>query len=174
MIGRLQPGVSQKQALAQLNPIFQHAIYEGTGKHDAKEQLPQLYFTPVRGIESLRENYEKPLLLLMAMVGVVLVIACSNVAMLLVARNNARQHEFSLRIAAGSNPIPTLSSVAYREPVAGGGGNGARLGLRDLGHRGSGRLGGAGVQCVSRSWGVGVHLDPFGIGGSHLRLGPLA
>ena len=102
MIGRLQPGVSQTQALAQLNPTFQHALYEGIGKRDAKEQPSKLYFAPVRGIENLRDNYEKPLLLLMAMVGVVLVIACSNVAMLLVARNTARQREFSLRIAIGA------------------------------------------------------------------------
>ncbi len=103
MIGRLQPGVSQKQALAQLNPVFQHAIYEGVGKQDAKEQPPQLYFTPVRGIEKLRESYQEPLIALMTMVGVVFLIACSNVAMLLVARNTARQREFSLRLALGAS-----------------------------------------------------------------------
>ena len=45
MIGRLQPGVSQTQALAELTPTFQHALYEGIGKRDAKEQPSKLYFT---------------------------------------------------------------------------------------------------------------------------------
>ena len=38
MVARLQPGVSQKQALAQLNPIYQNALYEGVGKPNVKEQ----------------------------------------------------------------------------------------------------------------------------------------
>ncbi len=102
MIGRLAPGVTAQQAQALLNPVFQRSAYEGIGTHDPKESLPQLYFQPARGIESLRESYEQPLKFLMAMVGLVLVIACSNVAMLMVARNAARQREFSLRMALGA------------------------------------------------------------------------
>ena len=50
MMGRLTPGVNQKQALAQLNPVFQRAAYVGLGLRDPKERLPQLYFTTAKRI----------------------------------------------------------------------------------------------------------------------------
>jgi predicted permease len=102
MIGRVAPGATPQMAKAQLDPIFQSAAYQGLGTHDPKEPLPQVYFKPARGIESLQEGYGQPLKYLMAMVALVLVIACGNVAMLLVARNSARQREFSLRTALGA------------------------------------------------------------------------
>ncbi len=102
MIGRLQAGRSEKPALAQLNPVIQRVFADTAGKPEKGEQLPTLSFTPVHGIENMQEDYEKPLYLLMAMVAIVLLIACSNVAMLLVARNTTRRNEFRLRIAMGA------------------------------------------------------------------------
>ena len=101
-IGRLQPGVSEKQAIAQLQPAFQHAALDGQNR-DPKFDKPQLYFTPTRGIDGMRDGYQQPLTVLMVMVALVLVIGCANIAMLLIARNNARRREFGLRIALGGN-----------------------------------------------------------------------
>lgn len=101
-IGRLRPGVGQTQALAQLQPVFQRAALEGAIRNP-KFDKPKLYFTPARGIDGLRDGYQQPLTALMVMVGLVLVIACANIAMLLIARNAARGREFSLRMALGGN-----------------------------------------------------------------------
>jgi predicted permease len=105
MIGRLAPGISEKQALAQLQPAYQHLAYLGTPGPRPGEQPPQVRFTPAQGIAGLRDSFETPLRALMVTVGLVLVIACSNVAMLLVARNSARQREFSLRSALGAGRV---------------------------------------------------------------------
>ena len=102
MVGRLAPGVTQPQALAQLQPIYLQAAYAGR-QPDRDEKPPRLYFTEAKGIEGMNEDYKKPLTVLMVMVGLVLVIACGNVAMLLVARNSSRQREFSVRMALGGS-----------------------------------------------------------------------
>jgi predicted permease len=99
-IGRLQPGMTEQHALARLQPVFQHAALDGS-KRNPNFEKPKLYFTPARGIDGLRDEYKLPLQALMLMVGLVLVIACANIAMLLIARNAARQREFGLRMALG-------------------------------------------------------------------------
>src|SRR6185312_13898845 len=58
--------------------------------------------TPAKGLDAYTSDYKRPLYLLMSLVGLVLFIACANVALLLVARNQARQREFSLRLAIGA------------------------------------------------------------------------
>jgi len=101
MMGRLQPGVTWKQAIAQLQPVFQRAAYEGIGAPKPKDRMPELYFSATGGIQKLRENHDSPFIVLMAMVAVVLLIACINVATLLIARNAAREREFTMRVALG-------------------------------------------------------------------------
>jgi predicted permease len=102
-IGRLAPGVSEAQAIAMAQPGFERAAYSAIGPPGPTERVPHVYFSPARGIQGLRKDYQQPLTILMAMVGVVLLIACGNVSMLLAARNSAREREFSLRAALGGS-----------------------------------------------------------------------
>jgi predicted permease len=102
LIGRLAPGVNQVQAVAQLEPAFQTAAYVGLGNPQPGEKKPVLSLQEVKGFPGYEEQYGKPLRILMSMVGLVLLIALSNVVMLLMARNATRQREFSVRLALGA------------------------------------------------------------------------
>ena len=102
MLGRLAPGVTKAQAAAQLQSVFQSAAYIGLGNPEPGEKRPVLSFDDAKNFPGYDMEYGKPLKMLMAMVGFVLLIALSNVVMLLVARNATRQREFSLRLALGA------------------------------------------------------------------------
>ncbi len=102
LIGRLAPGVSTARASAQLQPLFQTAAYVGVGNPQPGEHKPTLNISEARSFPGYDDEYGKPLRMLMTMVGLVLLIALSNVAMLLMARNTTRIREFSLRLALGA------------------------------------------------------------------------
>ncbi len=102
LIGRLAPGVTKAQAVAQMQPVFQTAAYIGLGNPQPGEQKPTLSLQDAKGFSGYDAMYRKPLSMLMTMVGFVLLIALSNVVMLLMARNATRQREFSLRLALGA------------------------------------------------------------------------
>lgn len=89
-------------AHALLDPVFQSAAYEDLGGKPRKGETPRkLVVVPASGIGDSAGDLERPLYVLLAMVGLILVIACGNVAMLLAARIAARRREFSLRLAIG-------------------------------------------------------------------------
>ena len=103
LIARLAPGINRTQAIAQLQPAFQRAAYLGLGGSPMEgEKPPVLSFADAKSFPGYDQQYGNPLRILMAMVGLVLLIAMANVVMLLMARNASRQREFSLRQALGA------------------------------------------------------------------------
>ena len=122
-IGRLKPGVTLQRAQAQLDPVFRQAVYQAIGKPKANDKPVGLQLTVARGIEGMSDDYKQPLTALMAMVGLVLLIACLNVAMLLLARNTRRQREFSIRMALGANSFTIFGQLLVESLliVTGGG-----------------------------------------------------
>jgi predicted permease len=105
LIARLAPGISPSQAVAEITPRFQHAAYTGLSAPDANAPKVTLLLQPARGVEGLDSgnSYQTGVNVLMTLVALVLVIACTNVAMLLVAKKSARRREFSLRLALGAS-----------------------------------------------------------------------
>jgi predicted permease len=102
MLARLRPGILPSQARRILQPTFWQAASEGLGTLDPKRWPAHLGFDPVRGIPGAADHYRTSLEIMMALVGLVLLIACTNVALLIVARNAVRQREFAVRMAVGA------------------------------------------------------------------------
>jgi predicted permease len=104
LLARLAPGVSARQAIADANPSFQAEAYARLAAPDAAHHRIRLSAVAARGVVGLGDFYDygQRIKMLMALVTLVLVIACSNVAMLIIARNAARQRDFSLRMALGA------------------------------------------------------------------------
>jgi predicted permease len=99
LMGRLKPGISAAQTQAQLSSVFAAAASEPGSRTGARIEVSP----GARGVSRWRNRVGSPLQALMVLVGLVLLIACANLATLLLTRGTARQREIGMRLAIGAS-----------------------------------------------------------------------
>jgi predicted permease len=103
MLGRLKPSVSIGQAQAEATTVFRNVMLHGSTPIFKEADAPEIHLQPAReGLNGETSQIAPMLFLLMFAVGFVLLIACANVAGLMLARSATRQKEMSVRLALGA------------------------------------------------------------------------
>jgi predicted permease len=114
VIARLKPGVTRQSAEAELAAIYRQAERSAGGTVDQLALLDKLAIDlqPAgQALSSARNRFSEPLRVLMVVVAVVMLIACANIANLLLAKSGVRQREIAIRLSLGSSRLRLIRQL---------------------------------------------------------------
>jgi putative ABC transport system permease protein len=154
LMARLRPGVTIAQARKEMTALYARALAEKIAANRFAGNMTMEVEPAGAGLSMLRQQFAQPLLIVMAIVGLLLLIACTNVASMLLARGAGRRREIAVRLAVGASRVDLLRQALTESLLLSGAGTLFGIGVAYFGATALTRILESG-----RQFGPAMHID---------------